>query len=206
MANLECCTFGLSPYIYQLPDLARRSVVNSIGMIRQSGFFLFGAKSFALDGVRNGVKLIHESAPIEELSKKVRKVVMNLLYGGTLLLSGVMGIYAEASRLIRKEAVPHVKVVQKISHYFFIFSSIVALKINIDQYFEGKEISHSLHAKDQEKGRAMMESAVIGILSSLAYIIGSLLLLFELSTVLVIVLCGLGTTLAFTQMFHELFF
>lgn len=147
---------------------------------------LYGAKELLFDRVKEirGTKDTQSSLMNHYLNgvfvrkDKVFDVVpFNVAHGSLYLASGVVGSLAAADRLGWVRMGSFTVPFEIVGNSLFGFASLVALIHNIKIYREASKISDKNPYAEQEAAKQLKKSAVMGIISTLNYIIASALLI-----------------------------
>lgn len=147
---------------------------------------LYGAKELLFDRVKEirGTKDTQSSLMNHYLNGVfVRKdkvfgvVPFNVAHGSLYLASGVVDSLAAADRLGWVHMGSFTVPFEIVGNCLFGFASLVALIHNIKIYREASKISDKNPYAEQEAAKRLKKSAVMGIISTLNYIIASALLI-----------------------------
>lgn len=176
---------GTVQVLFGITEKVSEFSLKYIGAIRQTGFFILG-----FPDVTQGTKLtFHEWKSIGK-DEKVTRACWKVLAGGTLLISGIFGLWSSLDYISRGYPTSLQSKLFTTSNIFFLLSSILRLKTSLDDYFAAAD-------------RPAEISAMMGVGANLYYIISACLMLYGAPTTFVIVLCCLGTATSFLQAIYN---
>lgn len=174
--------------------------------VGKQGYYLgMGFKGAFVEVIQEGDLLLHFKQTWMTVAEKLHRLCLRVVSSALLAFSGAGGLLAEGAFY----AVPAARIfrgtLQFCGRTLFIFSNIFLLKIQIDRFYEGRELLLTGGPEAKARGYAMMVSAVLGITSALSYILSGALFLFGGSAALALVIGGVASALSILQFFIDLF-
>ncbi len=203
---LDAVLFSSQSVLASLTVLCRavvRLVKPYFGLLQQLIMGTSGAKELVDDGIKQRVELWDEThddttgkvswTAVKRFATEIKIARIHIVRGALYAVSGVCGGATAMHSLGMVDVDDYYKTLSRVGNGAFLAGNIITLYFYCEELRDALHIAHTTTGETRERAEEACHSAVMGIVSTLAWLLTAALTAFSVSTAAIIVIGIIGS-------------